>query len=238
MYLYGKNSVSERLRKNPKSIRKIFLENNFHDGRLLSAVRSSGVPSERVSEKTLLKIKRADRLQGIAALTDDFRYTPFEELVERGAREKRSLIFIEGLNDPHNLGSMMRSAACFGGFGIVIPRHKSCAVNDTVVHVASGGENFVPVSSVKNISNALIKAKDKGYWVAGAVVEAGEDIRKVSFPFPLCLVLGSEGGGIRPGVQKRLDIRVSLPMRGAALSFNVAMAAAVFCYEITKQKHT
>ncbi|MEF9426516.1 MAG: hypothetical protein L0956_04845 [Candidatus Mariimomonas ferrooxydans] len=109
-------------------------------------------------------------------------------------------------------------------------------MNETVIHVASGGEKFVPVSMVTNLVNALREAKDKGYWAAGAVVEGGQDINKVSLPFPLCLVLGAEGKGIRYGIQKHLDLKITLPMRGAQLSFNVAMASAIFAHEIAKQR--
>jgi 23S rRNA (guanosine2251-2'-O)-methyltransferase len=104
------------------------------------------------------------------------------------------------------------------------------------MHVASGGENFVPVSQVTNLSAALLKAKKAGYWAVGTVVEDGADLNKVSLPFPLALVLGSEGKGVRYGIQKHLDMKVTLPMKGAQLSFNVAMACAIFCHEISKQR--
>lgn len=236
MYLYGKNSVLERLRAEPKSIKKIFLTESFTDNRLIEAIGGAKVPLKRVNVKELERVKRADRLQGIVALCDDFKYTPFEELLKRKEKNALSFIFLDNLNDPHNLGSIIRIAACFGGFAIVIPRHDSCEVNDTVVHVASGGENFVPVAMANNMTNALLKAKDAGYWVAGTVVEDGSDINNVDLPFPLCLVLGSEGKGIRYGLKKHLDVKVSLPMRGAALSFNVAMASAIFCHEVSRQR--
>ena len=145
-------------------------------------------------------------------------------------------MFLGSINDPQNLGSIIRTVACLGGFSVVIPERSSCEVNDTVMHVASGGENFVPVSMVNNMSNALIKAKKEGFWVVGAVIEDAVDINKTRLPFPMCLVLGSEGKGIRYGVSKHLDLRVALPMRGAPLSFNVAMSCAIFCYEISRQK--
>ena len=135
---------------------------------------------------------------------------------------------LDSLNDPHNLGSIIRIAACFDGFAIVIPEHGSCEVNETVIHVASGGENFVPVSIVTNLSTALIQAKKAGYWAVGTVVDEGQDMTRTSLPFPLCLVLGAEGKGIRYGIQKHLDMKISLPMKGAQLSFNVAMACAIF----------
>ena len=233
-FLYGKNSVMERLRAEPGSIKRIYLENGFDASGMIEAIESARIPVKRLSEKELYRIKRADRIQGIIAEADAFKYTPLEQFFKEPGR--LSLICLDNLNDPHNLGSIIRIAACFGGFGIVIPRHASCGVNDTVIHVASGGENFVPVSMAANLPEAMRKAKKAGYWITGAVVEEGEDIDRVQFPEPVCLVLGSEGKGIRHGVKKEIDLKVSLPMKGAALSFNVAMAAAIFCHEIAKLK--
>jgi 23S rRNA (guanosine2251-2'-O)-methyltransferase len=247
MYLYGKNSVLERLKTNSQSIRTIYLQDNFKAPALLKAIQTTNIPTKLVTERELNRIKRADRLQGIVARVDDYEYTPFKDLLcnppvdeggqGRGAKNKRlTFIFLDSINDPHNLGSIMRIAACFGGFSIVLPKHGSCVVNDTVMHVASGGENFTPVSMVNNMTAALLKAKKEGYWIVGTVVEDGVDIDSVSLPFPVCLVLGSEGKGIRYGIRKHLDMKVSLPMSGAALSFNVAMACAIFCHEISRQR--
>jgi len=236
MYLYGKNSILERLKANPKSIRKIFLQHNFNAPHITDLIDSKKIPVEHMTEKGLTRVKRADRLQGIVAEVSGFQYAGFEDLLNRLQDRKLSFIFLDNINDPHNLGSVIRIAACFGGFAIVIPEHRSCQVTDAVMHVASGGENFTPVSMVTNTSAALMKAKKAGYWVVGTVVEKGEDINKAKLPFPICLVLGSEGKGIRHGVDKTLDLRVTLPMRGAALSFNVAMACAIFCHEIDRQR--
>jgi len=236
MYLYGKNSVLERLRAHPETIRKVYFQDNFRDQEIRRAISALRIPAAEVSESELLRIKRADRLQGIVAEVDRFRYTPFDELLHLPAKERLSFIFLDSLNDPHNLGTIIRTAACLSGFAVVIPEHGSCEVNDTVIHVASGGENYVPVSLVKNLTTALIEAKKAGYWAAGTVTEGGEDISNVSLPFPLCLILGSEGTGIRYGLQKHLDLKITLPMKGAQLSFNVAMACAIFCHEIAKQR--
>ncbi|UCD36396.1 MAG: 23S rRNA (guanosine(2251)-2'-O)-methyltransferase RlmB [Nitrospiraceae bacterium] len=236
MYLYGKNSVLERLRVNPIGIRQVFLQDNFNGPALLDLIRSHGIPHKRVSEKELLKIKRADRLQGIVAEVNRYQYTPFDALLRKGLEEGLSLIFLDSLNDPHNLGSIIRTTACFGGFAVVIPEHGSCEVNETVVHVASGGENYVPASQVINLSQALLKAKKAGYWAVGTVVEGGQNVNRVSLPFPLCLVLGAEGKGIRYGMEKNLDLKVTLPMMGAQLSLNVAMACAIFAHEIARQR--
>lgn len=234
MFLYGKNSVLERLKVNPSSIRRIFVQENLNAPDIMKAIKTAHIPFKFVAEKELLRIKRADRLQGIVAEVSRFTYTPFEELLHKPL--DKSLIFLDSINDPHNFGSIIRISACFGGFAIVIPRHGACEVNETVLHVASGGENYVPVSIVTNLSYALRDAKKAGYWVIGTVVEGGEDMNNVSIPFPLCLILGSEGKGIRPGIQKHFDMKISLPMKGAPLSLNVAMACAVFAHEIARQR--
>ncbi|MFH1782113.1 MAG: 23S rRNA (guanosine(2251)-2'-O)-methyltransferase RlmB [Candidatus Omnitrophota bacterium] len=232
MFLYGKNSILERLKVNPGSVKKVYLQDNFDIGEILKLVKKNNIPSERVSERGLEKIKRAARLQGIIAEVERFIYTDFDKLLDG----KLSIIFLDNLNDPHNLGSIVRIAACFGGFGLVIPKHRSCEVTDAVMHVSSGGENFVPISLVTNITSALMKAKQSGYWVVGATVDNGEDITKADLPYPLCLVLGSEGRGIRHGIEKHLDKRVTIPMKGKDLSFNVAMAGAIFCHEISNRR--
>ncbi len=247
MYLYGKNSVLERLKVNPGSIRTIFLQDNFKDRALLEAIGSIDIPVKVVNERELNRIKHADRIQGVLARVNEYEYTPFNDLLhdpqavvgvpeQSGCRRRPTFLFLDSINDPHNLGSILRITACFGGFAVVIPKHGSCGVNDTVVHVASGGENYTPVSMVTNMTVALLKAKKEGYWVVGTVVEEGSDINDVALPFPVCLVLGSEGKGIRYGIRKHLDMTVSLPMRGAALSFNVAMACAIFCHEISRRR--
>jgi 23S rRNA (guanosine2251-2'-O)-methyltransferase len=236
MYLYGKNSVLERLKADPKSIRQIFIQDNFKDHNIVKLIKSLKISVKHVNENELRKIKRADRLQGIVGEIKKYEYTNFDYLLNKGIEEKLSFIFLDSLNDPHNLGSIMRIAACFSGFALVIPEHSSCEINETVIHVASGGENFVPVAKVTNLVNALLKAKKAGYWTVGTVVEEGENINQVSLPFPLCLVMGTEGKGIRYGIQKHLDMKITLPMKGEQLSFNVAMACAIFAHEVAKQK--
>ena len=234
MILFGRNSIFERLKANPKSIKKIIISGTFDDQELLALAKARGIGVKQVSDKDLLKMRHSERVHGVMAEADPFGYASFEELVTRP--EKLSLMMIDSVTDPQNLGAIIRIAACFGGFGIVIPERDACEVNETVLNIAAGGENYVPICRMNNLSNALIRAKKEDYWIAGAVVEGGEDLNKVSFPFPLCIVLGSEGKGIHYGVGKQVELKVTLPMRGAALSFNVAMASAIFCYEISKQR--
>ena len=231
MLLYGRNSVLERLKADPQSIIKIFIQDKLRLPQIERLIQERRIPVERLSSAKLFKIKPSRDLQGVIARVKRFQYADFKRLLEN----KLTPIFLDRINDPQNLGAIIRTAACLGGFAVVIPQFNACGVTEAVLHVASGGENFVPVSMVSNIAQAIISAKKKGYWIMGAVVEPGaRALNKIDLPFPLGIVLGSEAGGIRYGVQKQLDLKACIPMRGAGLSFNVAIACSIFCYELCR----
>jgi 23S rRNA (guanosine2251-2'-O)-methyltransferase len=235
MYLYGKNSVLERLKVNSASIKKIFLQENLNLAAIEQLIKQHRIPLERLRPAQLERIKKADNLQGIVAKINEYKYVSLEELL--GQEKKLTLLFLDRIYDPQNLGAIIRTAACFGNFAVVIPKHKACAVNDTVIHVAQGGENYTPVSMVSNLTNAIISAKKSGYWIMGATVNKNsQELNKISMPFPLGVVFGSEGEGLRYGVDKYVDIRAQIPMALAKLSFNVSIACAIFCYETDRQR--
>lgn len=237
MLLYGRNSVYERLKAKPRTIRNVFLQDNVELPHIEKLARKNHISLARMSPRQLSKMKHTKDLQGVVAKVDKFSYAEFDDLVDLPKDKQLTLILLDGLNDPQNLGVIVRTAACFGGFAIVIPKFNACEVTEAVLHVASGGENFIPISMVSNISSTILKVKKKGYWIMGGVISGdAQDIDKVSIPFPLGLVLGSEGGGIRHGIDKQLDIKVRIPMRGARLSLNVAMACAIFCHEISNRR--
>jgi len=237
IYLYGKNSIYERIKARPETVRKVYLREGLSLPAMEKAIAQKRIPCEKLPAASLEKMRPQKDLQGVVAKVDRFEYVPCDELIEEALKEGRTLIFLDRVNDPHNLGVIIRLSACFGGFSLILPEREACGVNETVLHVASGGENYVPVASVNNLVIPMDAAKEAGFWIAGAVVdEEAEDVSQVSWPLPLGIVLGSEGTGIRRGLQKRLDITARIPMRGAPLSFNVSMACAIFCHEITKHK--
>ncbi len=239
MLLYGKNSVLERLRTNPESIREIFLHEDFNTPSIERLIKRNKISADYLSFPKLAGIKRAENLQGIIARVDKFKYSSFEELLTQPKNKRLTPIFLDKIFDPQNLGAIIRTAACFGKFTIVIPRFRACEITEAVLHIASGSENHIRISMVSNLTNAIIAAKKSGYWIMGTFAAGdAKDINKISLPFPLGLVLGSEGEGIHYGVQKQLDIKARIPMKADKLSFNVAMACAIFCYEISKQKTT
>lgn len=239
MLLYGKNSVLERLKVNPHSIQKVFLQYNFDNHQIEKLLKNNRLPVEHLKAQKLERLKPAKDLQGVVARVDPFEYCTLEDFWDNSRKEKLTIIFLDRINDPHNLGVIIRTAACFGNFAVVIPEFKSCEVNETVLHVASGGENYVSIAKISNLSHGLITAKENGYWIAGTMVnEDSHDITKLSLTFPLGIVMGSEGEGIRYGLEKHIDIKMYIPMPGAKLSFNVSMASAICCYEAARQRNT
>jgi len=234
MLLYGKNSVIERLRAAPATMRQLFLCEDFDDPAVMEVIRKSGVKVQRLADKKFARFRPGENLQGITAEVEEFQYADLQDLLEN---KKLVPIFLDRVFDPQNLGAIMRSAACFGGFGIVIPGHKACSVTETVLKVACGAENYLPVAQPANLTNAILEAKERGFWIAGAGADADKDISREILPFPLALVLGSEGEGVRYGVDKHLDLRLRIPMPGAGLSLNVAQACAICCYEIVRQRN-
>ncbi len=236
MKIYGKNSISERLKVSPKSIVRIFLEKSPANADIEKTIRASHIPIQYFSSQEFKKASRDIPSQGLIAEIGEFEYFDFDELLECSKKEPYVILFLDSLNDPQNLGSILRTAACFGRFSAVIPKHDSVEVTEAVLRVAQGAENYVPVCKAVNLSQAIDKSKAAGYWIGGAVVDSGEDLRKTKLNFPLGIVIGSEGKGIRQGLIRHLDFKLTLSMQGADLTFNAAVAAAIFCYEAVRQR--
>lgn len=234
--LYGRNSVSERLKADPQSIQHLILDREQGAKDIEHLGRAKGIPIRYLSAREFEKISRNIRSQGIIAEVEGFTYSDFEDMFNQSKEKVSTLLFLDNLNDPQNLGSILRTAACLGGFAVVLPKHDSVEITEAVLRVASGGENYVPVAQVTNLSSAITEAKKKGYWIAGAVVKGGENLTKAILRFPLGLVIGSEAKGIRLGLLKQLDFTFTIPVEGAQLSLNVAIAAALFCYEALRQR--
>jgi 23S rRNA (guanosine2251-2'-O)-methyltransferase len=237
MKIYGKNPVLERIKSNPRSIKTIFVQAGHPEhSYIASKARKFGIPISVVDERKMMKLARNVNAQGLLMEVVDFEYYDYEGLLETAAAEGVAFLFIDGLTDPQNLGAIIRVAGCLGRFVLVLPTHDSVHVTDTVLRIASGGDNFVKICKVSNLNSAIRKAKDAGYTIGGSVVKDGEDIRKVKFRFPLGLVIGSEDKGIREVILQNLDLKVTIPMAHPRMSLNVSHAASMLCYEITQQR--
>lgn len=237
MKLYGKNSVLERLKSDPHSIKKIYIQNDHDDiGYIRKKAKKWGIPLHVAPHSKIQKLARSMNAQGVLAEIGDFPYMSYDELLESAKKKKDSLVFLDGLNDPQNLGGIIRSLACLGSFSIVLPSHKSVSITEAVLRVACGGDNYVRIAKVSNLRQAITLAKDAGFWIVDTAVTGGEDPRKMQLPFPIAIVLGSEQKGIRDVIRKQVDVTLTLPMAQPRLSLNVAHAATLFCYEIMRQR--
>ncbi len=238
MRLYGKNPVIERLKFDPRSIQRIYIETGHADsGYVHKKAKKAGIAVCSVPRSKIQKLARNLNTQGILAEVGDFPYVEYDDLLEQALKKNLVLVFLDGLNDPQNFGGILRSCACFGGFAVVLPTHDSVDVTETVLRVACGGENYVPIAKVANLGRALEEAKDKGFWIAGTVVADGENVCDTKLQFPLGVVIGSEQKGIRAVIRKLIDQALTLPMAQPRMSLNAAHAASVFCYEIMLQKN-
>lgn len=238
MRLFGKNPAMERLRSHPETIRRVYLQQGVEGaGYFYKKAKQHNIPVMSVPKTRMEKLGRHTNAQGVMLEVDDFLYMDYSEMLEEALKKKRTLIFLDQINDPQNLGAILRSAGCFGYFSVVFTTHKSVQITEAVLRVASGGENHVSVAQVANLRKAIRKAKEEGFTIAGTAVKGGEPLEKIKLPYPLGIVMGSEQKGIRGVVQQEIDLDLSIPMYIDRMSFNVAQAATVFCYEVTRQRN-
>jgi 23S rRNA (guanosine2251-2'-O)-methyltransferase len=223
MRLYGKRPVLERLRAAPRTIQRLVIQQETDASEVVRAAKEAGRPFDSISRPEFARLAGEVHAQGVLAEVLPFEYAPFKTLLRR--QPPLTLFFLDRLTDPQNLGAILRMAACLGGLAVILPKHDSVEVTEATLRVACGGENYVPVAQVTNLARAAEQAKEAGYWIAGAAVTGGVSLPTADWPTPLAVVLGSEGEGIRPGLQKHLELTLTLPMPGAPLSFNVAAAA-------------
>lgn len=243
MIVYGKN-VFETLRENPQEIIELYIQNGAKDRRIEKIL--SSLPNIRI--KTLSK-KEMDKLtdhsvhQGIAAKVKDIATLSLDELIEK-AKEKEVqtgkealLIALDEIQDPHNVGAILRSADAAGASGVILCRHKGAGLTPAAVKTSAGAAYSVPVASVSSLSQGLKKLKENGYWVAGSDFdETSVDYRKGLYDRKLVLVIGNEGKGMSKSVKDACDFKVHIPMRGQVQSLNASVATGVLLYEIQAQR--
>jgi 23S rRNA (guanosine2251-2'-O)-methyltransferase len=236
MKLYGKRSVMERVRVNPQTIKRIFVEKGFSDQEIPALARKKKISVEVVDVRRFYKMTRGFNSQGITADIEDYQYDEIDDYLDVADKDKPVLVFLDGLTDPQNLGSIIRTLACVGGFCVVLPRRDSAGITEAVLRVANGGENYVPIIQVVNLSNTLQKVKSRGYLIGTTTMDSGKNPRHTLLKFPFGIILGSEGSGIRPILEKYVDYKLTIPMKGSKLSYNVAIATAILSYEIACQR--
>lgn len=242
MIVYGKNSVAELLRNSPQEIKKIMVSENFDvssDPRINASIRKFRVKLSRLPKNAITDICKSPNHQGIAAEVSDFSYSSVEEMLgmAKERQEKVFLLILDHVEDPHNLGAVIRTADFLGVHGIVIPADRACDVNPTVVKISSGASANIKVARETNIGRVMDFLKKKGVWIAGADADSGDMICGFDFAsLDIAVVIGNEGRGMRSKIKQRCDFLLSIPREGKVESLNASVAAGIFLYEVYRQR--
>lgn len=235
--IYGKNVVMQALKEDTK-VYEILLMKGWKDQRLIQLAKKEQLPIRWMTRDQLDMKTKSTHHQGIAALIEEYRIYSIEELLASVPKGKNGLfVMLDELEDPHNLGAILRSCDAVGVDGVIIGKHRSVSLTPTVAKVSTGAIHSVKVSAVTNLSQTLQYMKEQGYWVVGADMEDAKDYREASFDMPMVLVIGSEGFGLRPLVKKQCDFFVRLPMVGKVNSLNASVACAILLYKIFEQRY-
>ena len=232
MLVYGKNVVNEILNSKTK-VYKVFLDNNFNDQTILSKIEKRGLKKFHVDKNKLDKICSNSVNQGIALDIEEFNYLTIESIVND--KDANFIVMLDSLEDPHNFGAIIRTCECAGVNYIIIPKNRSVSVNSTVYKTSSGALNNVKIVEVVNLSNTIRKLQDLGFWIYGAEAN-GVDYRTIKYDGKTCLVIGSEGHGLKQIVANTCDQIISLPMKGKINSLNASVAGGILIYEMMRYK--
>ncbi len=233
MYVYGKNAVKELLNNN-KKINKGYIYDDFSDKDIVSRLKNNNINLKYISKRELNNIVSGNH-QGIIVEIDDYQYISLDDMLNGIDKEFPLLLIMDHIQDPHNLGAIIRTAESAGVDGIIIPKDRGVEINATVMKTSVGALDYLPVCKVVNLNNTIKQLKEKGYWIIGADMN-GEDYTKIDYNMPIGLVIGSEGEGLTHLVKESCDYIISIPMKGKINSLNASVAAGILIYEIIKNR--
>lgn len=224
MYVYGKNVLKEYLGNNQK-INNVYLTEGFKDKDILNLIEKNNLNYSYLPKNKIDRLVNGNH-QGIILDIDDFKYSSLEDVLSNIKNEYPLLVMLDHLEDPHNLGAIIRTSEALGVDGIIIPNKRSISVNGTVIKTSAGAISNIPIIEVSNLVNTMNILKKKGFWFVGTDMN-GEDYSTLDYKMPLCLVIGSEGSGMSNLVRKTCDYIVSIPMKGKVNSLNASVASAI-----------
>jgi len=240
--IFGVNAVHEALLSRNRTMEVLYCAE--HAGKrvadLENLAKRQGIVIKHLPKAALDRLADHERHQGVILKVSPVVYYPLKELlVPEGSdgRELEIILALDGVTDPQNLGSILRTAAAAGVYGVIIPERRAAGITPTVARIASGGLEYVKVCKVKNLVNALQEGRRQGYWIAGTVAASDElSMYQADLCRRLILVVGSEDKGIRPLVRKNCDFLINIPLHSPLDSLNVATATAVVLFEIKRQQ--
>ena len=239
--LYGINPITEALKAYKRKCFRIIVEEGKINPRLkplIRLARSQNVMVETISKPEFKKRYLSYARQGVIGYFSTKVTMTLSDLIASALKESEHPILVlpDGIQDPHNLGAIIRSAEALGIQGMVLPKHRVASMNETVAKCSSGAVEKFPVTWVTNLVNAIEKLKESGFWIVGIDPDGETSCYDFKFEMPVALLIGSEGKGIRPLIKKTCDFTLSIPMEGSMSSLNASVAGAVIFYEALRQK--
>ncbi len=239
--LYGVHPVRELLRAGTAQVTELWLAEGGDRARaaeLTGLARERGAAVREAPRGELERLAGTDRHQGVVAVVAEYGYRELDDLLAaaRSAGEPPLLVALDGIEDPHNLGAVIRSAHALGAHGVVIPKDRAAGVTPAVARVSAGAVEHLPVARVTNLARAIAELKEAGVWTVALDADAPDSLAAVDLTLPTALVLGAEGSGIRPLVRKTCDRVARIPMSGRIGSLNASAAAAIALYEAARQR--
>lgn len=235
--IYGRNSVIAAITSS--RVNKITIADSFNDNRILSLAKENKIPLLRVSTAKLNELVHNSHHQGVVAEVKDYQYYDLTTLINDGKTITNPvIIMLDGIEDPHNLGAILRIADAFNAVGVVIRKTNQVPLNATVDKVSTGAINYVKVAEVSNLNVAIKKLKEAGYWIISTDGNANDTYTKLDYDMPIVLIIGSEANGISNLVKSNSDFLVKIPMYGHVNSLNASNALSVILSHITNLKHS
>jgi len=239
--IFGVNPVLEKLSAAPDEIEEILVAESGAGAalrKIAELARERRLRVVPIQSKVLDRLAGGYRHQGVVARVKAFRYQPFDELLRQVTKDSapRSILVLDGLTDPRNLGALLRSAEAAGVCHVVIPKDRAAQVTALVVKASAGAAEHLQISQVTNLRRAIGALKEHGFWAVGLDGQSKDCLYDRDFPNRLAIILGGEGKGLRPVTLSECDFVVSIPMLGKVASLNVAVAGAVFLYDLVRQR--
>lgn len=236
MKVAGRNAVSE-LFKTDKNIDKLLMEKEPQGSlkAIFAEARKRNIRVQFVDRKVLDRESEAGRHQGVIAYTTDYKYSTLDEIILSRGEKDGFVVLCDGIEDVHNLGSIIRVAECAGADGVIIPANNSASVTEAVVRISAGAANHVKVAKVNSLKYAIDKLKENGFWLY-ALEADGNNIYDADFSGNVAIIVGGEDSGVRRLTREKCDFTLSIPLKGKVNSLNASVAFGIAAYEVVRKR--
>ena len=237
----GRNAVLELL-ESGRDINKILVANGEKHGsihKILAIAKERKIIVTEIEKNKLNQIAQTPNNQGVIAIVPPYDYCEVEDILDEAKRknEKPFILILDGIEDPHNLGSIIRTAETAGVHGIIIPKRRAASVNSTVSKVSAGAVEYMKIARVNNINETIRYLKEQDVWICGTDMDTDTIYTKQDYKMPIAIVIGSEGFGMSRLVKENCDFLVKIPMKGRITSLNASVSAGIIMYEVVKNRN-